>query len=390
VEREIALFTLEGVKDAETSTHYFSTEDKIGLNMTRFLRAPCDDVVLIIHGLTTSSDMFIMPEHYNLVQYLLDSGFTDVWCLDFRMSNRHPYNLMPHRYNLDDIALFDFPPAIDLMRRHVGDRRIHVISHCLGAASFMMSLFGKAVDGITSVIANSVALTPCVPTWSRIKGAFLPNFIEYGLGVQYVSPLWLEEPIWTRRKIAAKIVSAFHRECDVPACHMLSMMWGAGFPALYSHDNLLDITHRRGGDLYGGTAVHYYRHMYRMFKAGNRAVKMHPENPKYDPLPDDYLEHAADIETPVLFMTGEHNRVFSKSNIVCFETLERIVPGRHQLHVFPRYGHQDVFMGKNNHIDIFPRLVDFIREQAERSPVQGPARVSDASSDSRAETAISP
>jgi cholesterol oxidase len=39
------------------------------------------------------------------------------------------------------------------------------------------------------------------------------------------------------------------------------------------------------------------------------------------------------------------------------------VPGRHQLHVFPNYGHQDVFMGKNCHVDVFPRLVKFLNEQ---------------------------
>ena len=31
--------------------------------------------MLIIHGLTASSDIFIMPEHTNLVRYLLDNGF---------------------------------------------------------------------------------------------------------------------------------------------------------------------------------------------------------------------------------------------------------------------------------------------------------------------------
>src|SRR5689334_21797966 len=154
MKREIPLFTLEGVQNADISTHYINTEDMLGLSMLRFLREPSEDVVLIIHGLTTSTDMFNQPEHYNLVSYLLDHGYTDVWTLDYRMSNRHPYNLLQHGYTLDDIALFDFPPALAKIREVAGDRRIHVISHCLGALSFMMSLFGKAVDGVSSVIAN--------------------------------------------------------------------------------------------------------------------------------------------------------------------------------------------------------------------------------------------
>ncbi len=35
-------------------------------------------------------------------------------------------------------------------------------------------------------------------------------------------------------------------------------------------------------------------------------------------------------------------------------------PDRHELQVFPNYGHQDVFMGKNNHVDIFPPLLEFL------------------------------
>ncbi len=162
IEREIPLFTLEGVKDAEVTTYWFSTEDKLGLSFLRFQRgAPeeAGEAVLVIHGLTTSTDMFVMPEHYNLVSYLLDNGYRDVWCLDFRMSNRHSYNLFKHRFTMDDVALYDYPAALAEVRRHVGEKPIHVICHCLGAVSFLMSLFGGAVRDIASVIANSVAPT---------------------------------------------------------------------------------------------------------------------------------------------------------------------------------------------------------------------------------------
>ena len=81
-------------------------------------------------------------------------------------------------------------------------------------------------------------------------------------------------------------------------------------------------------------------------------------------LPNDYFEYAQEIETPVLFMTGNANRVFTDSNVYCFDRLEKLVPGRHELVVFPNYGHQDVFMGKNNHIDIFPRLVEFLNKHS--------------------------
>lgn len=367
MERQIPLFTLAGVPDAKISCIPFSTADKLGLTLTRFTREggpPPGDAVLVIHGLTSSTDMFIMPEHYNLVRYLLDHGHPDVWCFDYRMSNRLPYNMHAHRYTMDDIAMFDHPAAIAEMRKYISDRPIHVICHCLGAVSFTMSLFGKAALGVRSVIANSGALTPRVPVWSLAKLIAAPFLVEHVLSQPYLSPSWSEDPGLTVGKVFSRIASLFHPECDVPACHMLSFIWGSGWPALYSHANLLPETHRRGRDLYGATGLHYYRHVRKMVLAG-RAVKYDRTNDAVAALPDDYLAQAADITTPVLFLTGANNHVFKNSNIVCFERLEAVAPGRHRLQVIPGYGHQDIFMGKTVDEDVFPSFVKFMAAHAD-------------------------
>ncbi|HEY0845512.1 MAG TPA: alpha/beta fold hydrolase [Noviherbaspirillum sp.] len=361
--RQIAKFTLEGVKGADITLHPFTTSDGLGLNLTRFRRAACDDVVLIVHGLTSSSDMFIMPEHRNLVQTLLDEGFGDVWTLDYRGSCRFPYNLARSRYNFDDIALFDHPAAIAELRRHIGpQRRIHVIAHCVGALTMAMSLFGKTVQGVRSAILNSVALTPHVPGWSTLKLALGPWASDYLLGIEYYNPSWRRQPGWSVGKLIAMGADLLHQECDSPECHMLSFMWGTGRPALFNHENMLPETHDRLGDLFGGVDVHYYRHVHKMVRNGNTAVKYETGSPRYAALPDNYMDHAADMKTPILFLQGQDNRVFADSNIRCHERLETIVPGRHRLHVVPRYGHQDIFMGRNVADDVFPHLISFLRE----------------------------
>ncbi len=359
--REIPLYTLEGVRDADITTHWVQTADGIGISLLRFRRRPGRDAVVIIHGLTTSTDMFIQPEHHNLVSYLLDHGFGEVWTLDFRMSNRHAYNLQPTDWSMDDCAVFDHPAAIAKVREVAGgDVAIHVICHCLGSMSFTMALFAGTVTGIRSCIANSVALTPYVPTWSAIKGYVFPFVVERLLQQPYVSPRWSEDPRLTIGKVLSWGVSLFHRECDVPACHMLSLMWGTGWPALYFHENLAEVTHRRGGDLYGAVGLNYHRHVLQMLRHGHRTVKAKPADPRYAALPEDYLAGAARIDTPVLLMTGDTNRVFADSNLHCHRELEARVPGRHELAIFQRYGHQDVFMGNRVHEDIFPRLTQFL------------------------------
>ncbi|MDN3359160.1 alpha/beta hydrolase [Actinomadura sp. DC4] len=363
MQRRVARYTLEGVHDAEVSVHPFSTEDDLGLELRRFRRADCDDVVLVLHGLTASSDMFIMPEHRNLVSFLLDSGFTDVWTLDFRMSARFPYDAETHRYSLDDIAHWDHPAALRELREHVGGRRVHVIAHCLGSVSFSMSLFGGALDGITSLVSNSVSLRLQVPGWSRVKLAVGPALTEYVLGLSCLDPRYGDAPVMTRGWMLSRAVSLFHRECDVRACHMESFMWGSGRPAMYSHDNLDETTHRRIADLLGPTGVHYFRHVRKMVAAG-RVVRYDPSDGRHASLPEDYLARAADIPTRVLFLTGDRNHVFPGANIVCHEMLEKSAPGRHELEILPGYGHFDPFTGKNAHLDVFPRIVDFLKRNA--------------------------
>lgn len=361
--RRIARYTLDGVKDAAVTVHPFATEDDLGLELRRFHRADCDDVVLIVHGLTSSSDMFIMPEHTNLVSFLLDAGFTDVWTSDFRMSCRFPYDTETHRFSLDDIAHWDHPAAVRELRRHIGDRRVHVIAHCLGSVSFSMSLFGGMVEGISSFVSNSVSLTPRVPAWSRVKLAVGPAMSEYVIGTSFLDSRFGDAPPFTRGWMISRTVSLFHRECDVRACHMESFMWGSGRPAMYVHDNLDPATHERIADLLGPTGMNYFRHVRKMVRAG-KAVRYDPADPRHAALPDDYLAGAGEITTPVLFLTGDQNHVFPEANVVCFETLEKLAPGRHELQVLPGYGHFDPFTGKNVHLDVFPQIVDFLKRSA--------------------------
>jgi lysosomal acid lipase/cholesteryl ester hydrolase len=77
MKREIPLYTMKGVRDAHRESRWIETGDGLSLLLHRFSRGR-GDAVLLVHGLTTSTDMFIMSEHYNLVSYLLDRGYGEV------------------------------------------------------------------------------------------------------------------------------------------------------------------------------------------------------------------------------------------------------------------------------------------------------------------------
>jgi pimeloyl-ACP methyl ester carboxylesterase len=304
-----------------------------------------------------------MPEIPNLASHLLDNGFTDVWTLDFRMSGRYPYDTETHRFSLDDIALYDFPAALAELRRHIGDRKLHVFAHCLGAVSFSMAVFAGTVTGVTTLTCNSVSLTPRVPRWSKLKLGLGTWLLEYVVGLPFLDPRFGHAARFTRPWMASRAVSLFHRECDVRACHMQSFQWGAGKPAMYEHANLLPETHARVADICGASGMNYYRHVRKMVKAGC-SVKFACKDDRYTDLPRNYLAHAKDVETPLLLLAPSNNRVFTDSNIHLHRILEKAAPGRHELAVLPGYGHLDPIIGKNSHIDVFPLVVDFLKRHS--------------------------
>ncbi len=67
------------------------------------------------------------------------------------------------------------------------------------------------------------------------------------------------------------------------------------------------------------------------------------------------------------------NRVFTDSNIVCFERLEAMVPRPAPTpRVTPRYGHQDPFNGQDVARDIFPAVGRSLAEHRAPPPSAEP------------------
>ena len=75
----------------------------------------------------------------------------------------------------------------------------------------------------------------------------------------------------------------------------------------------------------------------------------------------------------MLFVTGERNRVFTDSNIACYNELRRLGCDWHELKVFSGYGHQDAFMGKNVARDIFPTFIGFLDRMGDRGAGAAPS-----------------
>ncbi len=356
------LFTLQGVLGAPPDTHAVETTDGLTLSLLRYKRGDAGDVVLLIPGLTTSSDMFIMPEHLNFVEYLLAHGFDDVFLLDGRISARHPHNLQRHPWSVDDVVL-DNVAAIRKVKELVGhDRRLHLVSHSLGALSVSMTLAHTKGQGISRAVVNGAGLTPRGSMVSNMKLWLGPGTFDALFSVDYFNPRWGQQDAGLLSRLLARLVSFGHPECDVPGCHLLSYQWGVGAPVLYRHENLHEDTHHRMADLFGGSSFGYHRHMQQMIAAGERAVKRTPHEPRHQDLPADYLARAPEIRCPMLLVAGQENALMQDANVRFFEVLRRVPGVPHELLVLPGYGHCDPFIGQAAHRDVFPRIVEFLRK----------------------------
>ncbi|MBL8019904.1 MAG: GMC family oxidoreductase N-terminal domain-containing protein [Leptospirales bacterium] len=354
--------SLSGIRYGTVTKHPFLSGDGLGLTLTRVVPAePARAAVLLIHGLTSSSDMYIMPEHDNLTNFLTKQGY-EVWLLDSRMSNRFDYNTQPHNYTFDDVALFDMVPAVKSIRDMIPEAaKLHVVAHCLGSLSFSLGLFGGMFPehSVQSVITNSVSLNVQLPFWSALKmqGLLESGFLEDFQRIDRMAPDAISGKDWALRFIA-KGISRLSHECDNPYCHSLSFMWGAGPSAVFQHENLLPETHNRLQDLFGPTTFAFHRNVMALHRAAGRSPRI-GRKPHLNHLPDDYLESARKNSVPVLFMRGDENNVFGQSQDVTYRSCSKVNPGIYRHAIIKGYGHQDVFMGKHSATDVFPEFIRF-------------------------------
>jgi cholesterol oxidase len=360
------------VRDATVSTYELVTEDGVTIALTRFLRAPSRDVVVLSHGLTGSTDMFVLAEHENMVSFLLDHGYTDVWSLDWRGSGRWPYNRSNQGWVFDDVALFDMPAAFAELRRHVGDARVHAFFHCAGAMCLAMSMAAGLVGGLASVTYSTSSLSARVSEVARLKILYVPEAMARILKLSHVPSDFSEIGLLSRVGLLAGIAGLSRRQCKNASCHLLNFLWGSDASTLFRHENLHPDTHQKLPQLFGPAPVSYYQQIRSMVWA-EKAVRFKVSDPTYAALPTDYMASASRIDAPLLLLAADDDRLWQDSNQVFHDTLRREHPRvRVSLEVVRGYGHNDVVLGRHAAFDVFPRVLAFLRQHSQ--PAVAPVR----------------
>ena len=331
--------------------------DGTRLELSRVTRGEPDrPVVLLLHGHTASSDMFLLPETRNLVEVLLDAGY-EPWLLDWRGSCRLPYNERGPRYTYDDVALYDVPEAVSYVRERIGGRQLFVVAHCIGAMTLSMSMAAGLVPGLAGVVAQGVFLTPKLYGRSRLWMHLGTELLRSRLSHQVVDIR--KAGLWSKQTLMFAL-AARGADCPDPTCQILhNSAWGTG-ASLFVHDNLDRVTHDRLADLFGAAPLFTVPHL-RQIELAHAVTRWNERDGRYHALPENALDHADRIDCPVLLLAGSENRLWADSNKVCHDVLKARYP---QLDVryteIPGFGHVDPFIGRSAAIDVFGHIVGFL------------------------------
>lgn len=302
--------------------------------------------VLLVHGAGVRANIFRAPVATTIVDYLIAHEY-DVWLENWRAS----IDLPPNPWTLDQAALYDHPEAIQTIVAQTGWEHIKALIHCQGSTSFMMAAVAGLLPQVTTIVSNAVSLYTVVPGFARLKLHF--GFPLVSPFTRYLNPQWgLHAPSGIARAIDF-FVEMTHHECHNAVCKEVSFTYGAGFPALWRHENLNHETHEWLQGEFAHVPLSFFKQIARCIRAGHLVSVAGDCS-----LPGDYVAQAPQTDARIAFFAGEKNLCFLPvSQVRSFQFFDGYRRNYHSLHILPEYSHLDVFMGQHASRDVFPLIV---------------------------------
>ena len=326
--------------------HFFETEDKVTLKLTRF-KAGTKGPVMLVHGLGVNSSIFSTDLiKTNLVEYLSAHDY-DIWLLDFRVSIDLASSL--DLSDGDAVAKYDFKPAIDTILRLTCKESVQAVVHCWGGTTFFMSLL-QGLENVRSVVSSQVGLDVVVPTVNKIRtGLHLPSVLE-SLGVNSLNSYVDSTENW-RDKLWDKAVSIYalseaQGQCNSSVCHRITF----NYASLYKHENLNKLLHDNLHELFEEANIKAFEHLAMMCRK-EKIVNFEGE--------DIYTPNLDKLDMPICFIHGSENVCYlPESTERTFKRLSReFNQTEYTRHVIEGYGHIDCIFGRDAVRDVFPLIV---------------------------------
>eukprot|EP00163_Fabomonas_tropica_P020545 TRINITY_DN36408_c0_g1_i1.p1 TRINITY_DN36408_c0_g1~~TRINITY_DN36408_c0_g1_i1.p1 ORF type:complete len:1346 (+),score=395.84 TRINITY_DN36408_c0_g1_i1:227-4264(+) len=334
------------------------TDDDVRLRLMRY-KGGSKGPVLLIHGLSLGSNQHSWDGvETNMVEFLVAKGY-DVWNYDWRCS--HYLETQHNQWNMDDVARFDHPAAINKILQKTGASSVQVVAQCVGSITIDMSLLGGWLDpkNIRSKVNFSSAVHYEVIPYRELRaGVYQPEILA-ALGIDgaysdsdtHVPKQWKEKMFHEVLDFLTKVEIHLPKEdqCDSTTCHRLTYLWGL----IWEHGNLNDETHTYQHELFGFACINMFRHLATVVRKGH-AVDHHGD--------DVYMKGAKNMDLPTLLIGGAKNRTWLPSGLektYAWLTQDNGFKDIH-LKLIDGYGHNDASLGKNAMVDVFPFVSDFL------------------------------
>lgn len=353
--------------------------------------------IILINGFAQSTRAFVAPELGDkcLAAMFYEQGW-DVWLLEYRVS---PLLDASARYStMDDIAAFDIPAAVARVAETVGNEigrdpqltQVFAFSHCVGSASLAMSILG----GWLKLPGPQPAGAPEGPQANRLAGVLFSQFLPFSVGsessqqrLQLASflrnTLKMEKLDFTAGTVKADLVHALldrvfstfpypaselcphegdlrNFQPDSTTCKRMAGL----LSRLFSHDQLLDETHKNLDWYFGRTNLGVFLHGAKCVEY-ERLVNAEGHNAYVN---DARIERR--LTMPLMLLHGARNVLFDKESLRQTEDQFTRVFGaampsgpaalqRVTSLLVPGHAHFDCTIGKRAPKMVFPPVLDF-------------------------------
>jgi cholesterol oxidase len=331
--------------------HTVTTSDGVTLRLTRY-KGGGKGPVILSHGLGVSSLIFSIDTiDTNMLEFLFAKGY-DVWLLDFRASIDLPASRAASTG--DDVAMKDYPAAVDEVRRQTGARDVQMVVHCWGSTTFMMAMLG-GLQGVRSAVCSQIATHIRTPMATRIKtGLHLPSFL-HTMGIQSLTA-YTDNHQGLIDRIYDGALNLYspdvNNRCSSATCHRITFMYAP----LYQHSQLNDATHGALHEMFGVANMQSFIHLERLTNSG-QLVNFNGEPA--------YMPHLDRLALPLCFIHGAKNECFlPESTELTVNALRQVNGDRYERHVIDGYGHIDCIYGKDAARDVYPVVSDFLDRTA--------------------------
>jgi len=332
VRRELASPPLERIDFAAGDGSALCLHHTSGGNRGPVLMTPGTAMTALTYCLDT------VPQ--NIVEFLVEQGF-DIWLFDWRTSPLLDAHKRP--YTFDDVARYDWPAAIQQVKRRTGKEQISVLAHCLSSPCLLLSLLRGYTQptAIRALVASQVALHLKLNTVGTVKINMYLDKLLPGGNMMHQQPAELSGQISDLAVSMVSWVLPRTFSCNNRACYRHATTFGE----LILHERINEATHALMGEIVPECLGAFLKDVAVWVRHGSV-------------LSSEDVRHLDQVRLPIHFISGGENRMFVPE--ATEETFRLLCDANGESYykrtVFEGFGHLDCYFGNGASQIIWPNI----------------------------------